>query len=311
MAAAAGVRRFAAVVALDALTHLELLFPVGATRGRKGSECYVGGMTDERSDVALIEAYRGGEERALSSLLDRWAPSIHRFGLKMCRNPEDANDVLQDTLLAAARGVRDFRGASSLSTWLYAITRSFCIKRHRKREPEPLGEDVMMNIEAPHAAPDEAASDKEIGAALEEAIEALEPMYREVLLLRDVEGLTAPETAEVLGIAVDAVKSRLHRARVAVRGRVAPLLVPRPEPRGTGCPDVVPMLSRYLEGEIGPEQCAEMDRHVAGCTRCRAECDSLRRVLALCKSTSRGGVVPPAVQEAVQKALRELEHVRA
>jgi RNA polymerase sigma-70 factor (ECF subfamily) len=262
-------------------------------------------MVDERSDTTLLEAYRGGDEAALAALLDRWAPSVHRFGLKMCRNPQDADDVLQDTLLAAARGVREFRGGSSLSTWLYTIARSFCIKQHRKRPAEPIGDEVMR-LSSPIAAPDEAASDKEIGGALEDAIGALAPMYREVLLLRDVEGLTAPETAEVLGIAVDAVKSRLHRARIAVRERVAPLLVPRPEPRGAACPDVVPMLSRYLEGEIGPEQCAEMDRHVAGCARCRAECDSLRRVLALCKNESKAGVVPPDVQRAVQRILLSL-----
>jgi len=67
------------------------------------------------------------------------------------------------------------------------------------------------------------------------------------------------------------------------------------------------MLSRYLEGEIGPEQCAEMDRHVAGCARCKAECDSLRRVLALCKSEAREGTVPPDVQKAVQRILLSLQ----
>ena len=240
------------------------------------------------SDSALLEAYRNGDEKALAALLERWAPSVHRFGLKMCRNPDDANDVVQDTLLAAARGIREFRGSSSLSTWLYTIARSFCIKRRRKPQGEPL--DEVMQVASPIATPDQAASDKEIGAALEDAIGALEPPYR-----------------EVLGIGVDAVKSRLHRARVAVRERIAPLLVLRQEPRGPTCPDVVPLLSRYLEGEIGPKECAEMDRHVAGCPHCRAECDSLRKVLALCKSESRGGTVPPDVQRAEQRILLEMQ----
>jgi RNA polymerase sigma-70 factor (ECF subfamily) len=109
-----------------------------------------------------------------------------------------------------------------------------------------------------------------------------------------------------LGIGVDAVKSRLHRARVAVRDRIAPLLAPAQPTGSPACPDVVPMLSRYLEGEIGRDQCAEMDRHVAQCPRCQARCDSLRRTLALCRRSSERGNVPPEVQEAVRKALREV-----
>lgn len=295
---------------------------------------------DARSDESLLDAYRGGDEDALGSLLRRHAPAVYRFGLKMCRDPEDANDILQETMLAAARGAREFRGDSSLTTWLYTIARSFCIKARRKArvEAEPLDEDGAMDVPSTAAAPDEAASDHELADALEKAIAELDPMYREVLVLRDVEGLTAPEVGEILGLGVDAVKSRLHRARVSVRDRLAPLMTPAiegaqterrafgssaaPPPaspsgaptsvaaiaaRGPTCPDVVMQLSRYLEGEIGPDQCKELDAHVASCARCRADCDSLRRVLALCKTESRGGFVSPAIQLAVQRALRQLE----
>ena len=263
---------------------------------------------DALADTALLDAYRGGNDAALSALLTRHAPSVLRFGMKMCRDPEDAKDVLQETLLAAARGARDFRGASALSTWLYTIARSFCIKKRRggRVDTEPLDEESAMQLVSQVRPPDEVLAARELGAALEEAIEALTPPYREVLLLRDVEGLSALQVAEVLGVGVDAVKSRLHRARVAVRARMAPLLAPNVAPRGAECPDVVPMLSGYLEGEIDAKQCAQMDRHVATCERCRADCDSLRRVLALCKSEARAGTVPPDVQAAVQKALREI-----
>jgi RNA polymerase sigma-70 factor (ECF subfamily) len=89
-------------------------------------------------------------------------------------------------------------------------------------------------------------------------------MYREVLVLRDVEGLSAPEVGEVLGLSVEAVKSRLHRAAIAVRERVAPALGAA-EPPKPGCPDVLPLLSRHLEGELKPETCQEMERHLATC----------------------------------------------
>ncbi len=265
--------------------------------------------SDARSDTSLLDAYRQGDEEALGSLLRRHAPAVYRFGLKMCRDPEDASDVLQETMLAAARGAKEFRGDASLSTWLYTIARSFCIKARRRArvEAEPLDDEGAMEIASPAIGPDEIASDHELAGALERAIAALDPMYREVLILRDVEGLTAPEVAGVLGIGADAVKSRLHRARVAVRDRLAPMISPDEAPRGAACPDVAPILSRYLEGEIGAEQCKELDAHVANCSHCKAECDSLRRVLALCKTESRGGSVSPEIQLAVQRALRQLE----
>jgi RNA polymerase sigma-70 factor (ECF subfamily) len=262
--------------------------------------------SDDASDASLLTAYRTGDDAALEKLLERYAPAVQRFGLKMCRDPEDAKDVLQDTLFAAARGMRDFRGASSLSTWLYTIARSFCIKR-RRAEPDSVDLDApgapveLRDAEAP---PDDAAHAREIGAALEDAIRRLTPEYREVLLLRDVEGLTAAEVAEVLGVGVDAVKSRLHRARVAVRARLAPMLIEREDAPTPTCPDVVPMLSRYLEGEIGAAECAEMDAHVSACPRCRAECDSLRRVLALCRTSAKEGAVPEHIQRIVREAIR-------
>jgi RNA polymerase sigma-70 factor (ECF subfamily) len=231
------------------------------------------------SDERLLTEARAGDRQALETLLERHQGEVYRFGVKMCRDPDDAKDVLQDTLLAMARGVRDFRGASSISTWLYSIARSFCIKKRRRSKFSPEGErsldtDVAQEgkqVAAPARRPDEALAGKAVERALEEAIAALDPMYREVLLLRDVEGLTAPEVAEVLGVSTDAVKSRLHRARIAVRERVAPLLGVEPEATGTQgtCPDVLMIFSQHLEDEISAEKCGAMVRHLEGCARCR------------------------------------------
>jgi RNA polymerase sigma-70 factor (ECF subfamily) len=259
----------------------------------------------ERTDQELLEALRSGDTEAVDALVARYEPAVYRFGLRMCRDEEDAKDVLQDTLLAATRGARDFRGESSLSSWLYTIARSFCIKKRRKGKHAPEAIVPLDDAGAAHAgtaAPDEAAAAKELRTALEHAIGSLEPLYREVLLLRDVEGLTAPEVAGALGIGVDAVKSRLHRARTAVRSRLAPVLG-APAQTGPGCPDVVEMLSRHLEGEIGPDDCARMESHLAGCPTCSAACDSLRRTLALCRR-ERDAAVPAEVQASVRDAIR-------
>jgi RNA polymerase sigma-70 factor (ECF subfamily) len=264
-------------------------------------------------DAELLEKARAGDRAALDALLTRHQAQVYRFGLRMCRNPEDARDVLQETLIAMARGVRDFRGASSVSTWLYTIARSFCIKQRRRSVYAPTETRSLDTDAAGEAAqlvdaaktPDEALAGREVEQALEEAIAGLEPMYREVLVLRDAEGLTAPEVAEVLGINVQAVKSRLHRARIAVRAQMAPLLGTPTEAPAAACPDVLTLFSPHLEDEISAEVCAEMERHLVTCERCRNTCDSLKRTLALCRTNGPAVQVPRAVQASVRVALRD------
>jgi RNA polymerase sigma-70 factor (ECF subfamily) len=267
-------------------------------------------MTD--SDDDLLAAVRAGDRSALERLLDRHQAAVYRFGVKMCREEEDARDVVQETLLAAVRHLPDFRGASSVSTWLYTIARSFCIKKRRTSKFAP---QRIESLDAePEAAarvadaargPEEDASNRQLRGVLEEAIGSLDAMYREILVLRDVEGLSAPEVAEVVGISVEAVKSRLHRARVAVRERVAPHLSPAPAPdagRGAGCRDAVARFSRRLEGDIEPGACAELEAHLARCPTCRGLCDSLRSTLSLCRSAGAESV-PPRIAASVRDAL--------
>jgi RNA polymerase sigma-70 factor (ECF subfamily) len=266
------------------------------------------------NDQALVAAARDGDRRALEKLLERHQSAVYRFGMKMCGEAEDAKDVLQETLFAAARTLPDFRGASSVSTWLYTIARSFCLKKRRtsKFAPERI-ESLEAQSEASSQVPDARRSPEEDAAArqlrqvLDAAIAELDPMYREVLLLRDVEGLAAAEVAEVLGISVEAVKSRLHRARVAVRERVAPILshgAPEPPQAAEGCQDVVAIFSRRLEGEIDPNACAELEAHIQGCAACRGRCDSLRATLTMCRNVGQAQV-PADVARSVRDALRE------
>lgn len=282
----------------------------------------------ETSDATLVDRARTGDRRALDELLTRHQRRVYRFGLKMCRDPEDAKDILQETLLAAARTVKDFRGASSVSTWMYTIARSFCIKKRRRSKFAPAEETSLdqrepgaeaRQVADPGRTPDESLAGRQIEQALETAIGRLDPMYREVLVLRDVEGLTAPEVAEIMGLSVEAVKSRLHRARVAVREAMVPLLgipeapaapaeappaVALPAAPGVTCPDIVQLFSRHLEGEISSNVCAEMERHLAGCPACQSRCDSLQRTLALCKAAPLPEV-PAKVQASVRQALKK------
>jgi RNA polymerase sigma-70 factor (ECF subfamily) len=261
----------------------------------------------------LLKAARAGDAVALEALLEQHEPRLYRFARRLCGHHEDAEDVLQESLLAAARGLSGFRGASSLSTWLFSIARSACIKKRRRSRFAPT-EVSLDSAEADPVrehpdtspGPEEALHARRVEAALERAIAGLDGKYREVFVLRDVEGLTAPEVAAVTGLSVAAIKSRLHRARARVREELAPLLVPAvaASPTSEGpCPDVVRLFSRFLEGDISPGTCARMEEHLAACPRCRASCDALKEILQRCR-TAPSPEVPAALQERVRAAIR-------
>jgi len=270
----------------------------------------------ERTEAELLDAVRSGSREALEALLVRHEARLYRFARRLCRHREDAEDVLQESLLAAARGLSGFRGASSIGTWLYTIARSFCIKKRRRSvfAPAEVSLDTQASLAArgladPARRPDEALEASRLEAALQGAIAALDRPYREVLLLRDVEGLSAAEVAEVTGLSVPAVKTRLHRARARLREALAPLMAPRGETAASAsarsCPDVVRQFSRHLEGDISARTCASMQSHLASCPRCQAACAGLEQVLRLCR-TAPEPEVPAEVQDKVRRAVHAL-----
>ena len=250
------------------------------------------------SDEILIARAREGDDAALGELVERYAPRVLRFGMKLCADEEDARDVLQDTFLTAARSIRSFRGESRFATWLYAIARSFCVKRRTRGASavrlasldDPASGEAAAPALAAREQPDEVLAGLELGTAIERGIRSLEPGQREVLVLRDVEGLSAREVADVLGISVEAAKSRLHRARQTLRERLAPLF--QEPPARPGCPDVIELFSRHLEGEITSSVCQQMEAHLAGCPRCASRCASLLQVLSGCSAVPEPELTP-------------------
>jgi RNA polymerase sigma-70 factor (ECF subfamily) len=277
-----------------------------------------GNKAGPTTDAELLAAARQGDAAALEALLVRYQPHLYRFGLRMCGNEDDAGDVAQESLISMARSLRDFRGDASVSSWLYTIARSFCIKKRRRGKFAPAreesldapGVDAAQRLADPAPSPEQTATNRELQHALTHAIDRLEPALREVLVLRDVEGLSAPEVARILGISVDAVKSRLHRARVAVRQALAPFLgnASDEQPRDSMCPDVLTLFSQHLEGDIDPSVCATMEAHLVQCSRCRGTCDSLKRTLAMCRQLPTPEVpasIAASIRAAIQTLVRE------
>jgi len=212
----------------------------------------------------------------------------------MCGDEETAREVLQETMLAAFRNLTGFRGDASLSTWLFQIARSFCIKQ--RRQPQPVASDTEVVDRA--APPDAQVHAQQIGRALANAIAALPAEQREVIVLRDVEGLSAPEAAGVVGIEIGALKSRLHRARMALRDKLSGLIETGDQP----CSGLAHELSAYAASEIDQTACAQIESHLASCPRCAGACAELKRTVSLCKSLP-GDEVPQSVRSAVRTAI--------
>jgi RNA polymerase sigma-70 factor (ECF subfamily) len=179
------------------------------------------------SDEQLVKKAQADDERAFGELVGRYESKVYSLALKMLRNPEDAEDVLQDTFLRAYRGIKSFQGHSTFSTWIYRITANSALMRLRKKQLPMVSIDDADEHEAPINIADWAPSpveqllSQETQVAMNEAVEALPAEFRQVFVLRDIEELSNAEVADILDLSVAAVKSRLHRARLKVRNRLA------------------------------------------------------------------------------------------
>jgi RNA polymerase sigma-70 factor, ECF subfamily len=154
---------------------------------------------------------------------------VFRFARHLCGRTEDAKDLVQETFLNAYRGLAQFRGQAQVSTWLYTIASRVCIRMRRKRQGEPERElsledfipttegEFRLQIPTEGLSPQAALENKEVHRALGQAIRKLPQKYRIVLVLRDMEGLSAKEVGAIMGLTERAVKSRLHRARLFLR----------------------------------------------------------------------------------------------
>ncbi len=187
------------------------------------------------TDEELITQIREGDRTAFEQLVSRYEDRVYNLAYRMLASRQDAEDVLQDTFLNVIRGLDKFRGTSSFSTWLYRIATNAALTKIRKRSRREKSESEFLDdvyavkraARAGAVLPDWSANpatralDDEARRQMGEAINELPKIYRAVFVLRDVEGLPAAEVAEVLGLSVPAVKSRLHRARLYLRNRLS------------------------------------------------------------------------------------------
>ena len=175
------------------------------------------------SDEVLVRRSAEGDRSAFERLAARHAAALYRFTVRICGGEREAEDALQDGLLAAWRGAATFRGDSAARTWLYQVVVNACRRRHRRRAGEPAaieGDEAAAGVATDESGPEVRVAARQTGRALEAALSELATEAREVLMLRDVEGLSGEETAAALGLGLAAMKSRLHRARLDLKARV-------------------------------------------------------------------------------------------
>jgi RNA polymerase sigma-70 factor (ECF subfamily) len=195
-------------------------------------------MSMKAQDVALdrllVDRFRQGDQSAFEQMVSRYWGRIYAMVHQLLRNPEDAEEVTQDTFIRAHRGLVNFRGESAFSTWLYQIATNLARNRYwywwrRRRDKtvsfdQPIGGDnettLAEVIPAELETPEDATITQEFVNRIAECMGKLSPKHREILVLRNVKNLSYEEIAEILHISVGTVKSRIARARESLRAKM-------------------------------------------------------------------------------------------
>lgn len=184
-------------------------------------------MNKAETESLSLQALRSGDRTEYARLVDTYYQLVYRLALKMLSNPQDAEDILQETFIKVFRNIDKFDQRSSLSTWIYRIATNEALMFLRKKHPDLVsidqptvteeGEQEPLQIVDWCCLPESELVSGEAKAYLDQAITSLPPGLRAVFILRDIQELSTRETGEVLGISEMAVKTRLSRARLRLR----------------------------------------------------------------------------------------------
>ncbi|MCI0670945.1 MAG: sigma-70 family RNA polymerase sigma factor [Myxococcaceae bacterium] len=181
-------------------------------------------------DKALLASAQAGNMGAFEELVERHRDRVYGLALRMTRSEADAAEISQETFLSAFQHLQSFRGEAAFGSWVHRIAANHALMRLRHRRVVQMAEEelkapdfsergTLLETPAPEWSKpaEERALDAELGEAIRRATDALPDAYREVFLLKDAEGLSYEQIAEATGDSVPAIKSRLHRARLALR----------------------------------------------------------------------------------------------
>lgn len=237
-------------------------------------------------------------EKAVALLQD----SVFSFSMRVCNQREDAEDTMQEVLLKSVSVLSRFENAKALAVWLYKVAKNRCLMTRRKSKFAPKAElsldelmpdrtELALLAKSGGVNPEAFAIRSQEASWLRAAVQKIPPDYRIILVLRDMEGLSDDEVAEITGLRVGTVRVRLHRARLFVRkeisrrlraGKAAPAGNCAPEADATrpaNCKSMFAELSNYLDEQLDDSMCAELQKHMDGCEPCKAFLSTLRNTI--------------------------------
>ena len=170
------------------------------------------------NELLLISRARGGDREAFGTLVEQYRDNVYRLAYRMCGNAYDADEAAQEAFVAAWRALPNFRGDAKFSTWLYRLTTNAAIDvMRREKRHQTVGDGEMIEVADDADSPQETVERTEQQEAVQKALATLSEEYREVLLLRYMEELDYAEIAEVLQLPSGTVKSRINRAKAALK----------------------------------------------------------------------------------------------
>jgi RNA polymerase sigma-70 factor (ECF subfamily) len=244
-----------------------------------------------------VELLQRDGDGALDEVLSLLQSSVFSFSMKVCGQREDAEDTMQEVLAKSVSHLPKFDSPRALVVWLYKVAKNRCLMSRRRSKFAP-NQDLSLEELMPDRQelerlsagdavnPEMFAIRSEEAGRLRKAIEKLPPQYRIVLVLRDMEGLSDDEVAEITGLRSGTVRVRLHRARLYVRkelmktmSRSATARSGSQQPKLARCKAMFAELSNYLDEELDDSMCEELERHINGCEPCKAFLASLEATI--------------------------------
>lgn len=259
-----------------------------------------------------VELLRGGDNATLEEALGLLQNTVFSFSMRVCGQRQDAEDTMQEVLLKSIPQLPKFDSPKALVVWLYKVAKSRCLMSRRKSKFAPAHELSLEELMPDRKElerltadgrvdPESFAIRSEQSSLLRQAVQKLPPQYRIVLVLRDMEGLTDDEVAEITGVRAGTVRVRLHRARLFVRKELmrtwAAGIGKKVRPKrhaheqiGTvqeigpaRCKAMFAELSDYLDEQLDDSLCEELERHMTGCEPCQAFVATLEATIDQCR----------------------------
>lgn len=259
-----------------------------------------------------VELLREGDNTSVEQALALLQNTVFSFSMRVCGQREDAEDTMQEVLLKSIPYLPKFDSAKGLLVWLYKVAKNRCLMSRRKSKFAPARELSLEELMPDRDELDRLSSDGKINpesfaihseqaSRLRDAVQKLPAQYRIVLVLRDMEGLTDDEVAEITGLRAGTVRVRLHRARLFVRKEVMQTRLPRRRGIGsvhapsagklrpTRCKAMFAELSDYLDEQLDDSLCEELEQHLDGCAPCGVFLASLQATIEQCRALPADG----------------------